>query len=57
MTLKQEKKIIYTITSIESVNYSLRKTTKTRVAFPTGDAIKKLLYLGIKKVSAKWLYR
>jgi len=48
------RKVIYTTNAIESLNYSLRKITKTRGAFPTEDAALKLLYLGIKKVSRKW---
>lgn len=51
---KAIRKVIYTTNAIESINYSLRKITKTRGAFPTEDAALKLLYLGIKKLSEKW---
>ena len=33
---------------IESINYQLRKITKTRGHFPTDDALIKLLYLGCR---------
>jgi len=36
------------------LNYSLRKITKTRAAFPTEEAALKLLYLGLQNVSKKW---
>ena len=40
------RKIIYTTNAIESLNYQLRKVTKTRGHFPTNDAVLKILYLG-----------
>ena len=33
---------------IESINYQLRKISKTRGHFPTDDALVKLLYLGCR---------
>ncbi len=45
------RKIIYTTNLIESINYQLRKITKTRGHFPTDDAAVKLLYLGIRNIS------
>ncbi|MDF2968633.1 MAG: tnpA [Nocardioidaceae bacterium] len=35
---------------IESINYQLRKITKTRGHFPTDEALIKLLYLGCKQM-------
>jgi putative transposase len=35
---------------IESINYQLRKITKTRGHFPNDDALIKLLYLGCKEI-------
>ena len=35
---------------IESINYQLRKITKTRGHFPTDDALIKLLYLGCREM-------
>ena len=33
---------------IESINYQLRKISKTRGHFPNDDALIKLLYLGVR---------
>ena len=35
---------------IESINYQLRKITKTRGHFPTDEALIKLLYLGCREM-------
>jgi putative transposase len=48
------RRAIYTTNVIESLNYSLRKITKTRAAFPTEEAALKLLFLGLQNVSKKW---
>lgn len=48
------RKIIYTTNAIESLNFSLRKITKNRAAFPTDDSIYKIMYLAINKASKKW---
>lgn len=48
------RKVVYTTNAIESLNYSLRKVIKGRGAFPHDDAIRKLLYLGLRNVSKKW---
>lgn len=47
------RKIIYTTNAIESLNYQLRKITKTKGHFPTDDAILKLLYMGIRNIGNK----
>jgi putative transposase len=44
------RKIIYTTNAIESLNYQLRKVTKTRGHFPTDDAVLKILYLAIPNI-------
>jgi len=48
------RKAIYTTNAIESVNHSLRKVLKTRGALPNDDAVFKLLYLALKRISKKW---
>jgi len=48
------RKAIYAPNVIESLNYSLRKVTKTRAAFPNEDAAMKLLWLGIQNASKRW---
>ncbi|MEE1623002.1 IS256 family transposase [Zafaria sp. Z1313] len=44
------RKVIYTTNQIESINYQLRKITKTRGSFPSDDAALKLVYLGIRNI-------
>ena len=44
------RKIVYTTNAIESLNYQLRKVTKTRGHFPTDDAVLKILYLAIRNI-------
>lgn len=48
------RRAIYTTNVIESLNYSLKKPLKTRGAFPTEDALRKVLYLAIIQASKKW---
>jgi putative transposase len=44
------RKVLYTTNMIESINYQLRKITKTRGHFPNDDALIKLLYLGCREI-------
>lgn len=48
------RRVIYTTNAIESLNFSLRKVTKNRAAFPTDESIYKIMYLAINKISKKW---
>lgn len=48
------RKAIYTTNAIESLNSSLKKVTKKRSAFPTDDAIYKVLYLALTNAEKKW---
>lgn len=48
------RRVIYTTNAIESMNMSLRKITKNRAAFPSDEAVLKLLYLALKNISQKW---
>ena len=48
------RKAIYTTNVIESLNYSLKKPLKTRGAFPSEDALLKVLYLALQNASKKW---
>ncbi|MEO0600917.1 MAG: IS256 family transposase [Myxococcota bacterium] len=50
------RKAIYTTNAIEALNRQLRKLTKTRGAFPTEDAVFKLLWLAFDRASKKWTY-
>lgn len=50
----QIRRAIYTTNVIESLNYSLRKITKTRAAFPSEESAIKLLWLGLQNIEKKW---
>jgi len=47
------RKVIYTTNAIESLNYQLRKVTKSRGHFPSDDAAVKLLWLAICNIEDK----
>jgi putative transposase len=47
----QIRKIVYTTNMIESVNYQLRKVSKTRGHFPTDEAALKLLRLAARDIN------
>ena len=44
------RRVVYTTNAIESMNYQLRKVTKTRGQFPNDEAAYKLLYLAISHI-------
>jgi Transposase and inactivated derivatives len=48
------RKIIYTTNAIENFNRGLRKTTKTKAAWSSEDALLKALYLTIRDMTKKW---
>ena len=47
------RRVIYTTNSIESLNYQLRKVTKSRGQFPNDAAVVKLLWLAICNIEDK----
>lgn len=47
------RKVVYTTNAIESINYQLRKVSKTRGQFPSNDAVYKILYLAICDIEAR----
>jgi putative transposase len=47
------RRIVYTTNAIESINYQLRKVTKTRGHFPDKDSAMKLIYLGLRNISTE----
>ena len=47
------RKVIYTTNAIESMNYQLRKISKTRGHFPSPESAIKLLYLGIRNITGR----
>jgi len=54
---KEIRKIIYTTNSIEALNAQLRKNTSNRKVFPSDEAVFKLLYLNIRRITKKWKKR
>lgn len=48
------RRVMYTTNAIESVNSSLRKVTKNRLAFPTTEAAMKLCFMAIQNIEKKW---
>ena len=49
----QIRKVVYTTNAIESINYQLRKVSKTRGQFPNDEAAYKLLYLAICDIEVR----
>ena len=47
------RKVIYTTNAIESLNYQLRKVTKTKGHFPSDDAALKILFMAIRGIGNK----
>lgn len=48
------RRLIDTTNTIEGYNPQLRKVTKTKGAFPTVDAVRKLLFLVTRDITKKW---
>lgn len=48
------RKIMYTTNTIESLNRSYRKYTKTKSVFPSDEALIKCLYLATLNITKKW---
>lgn len=48
------RRLIYTTNSVEGYNRQIRKVIKTKGAFPSGDAAKKLLFLAYRDITKKW---
>lgn len=49
------RRAVYTTNSIENLNRQIRKSIKTRGAFPDEQAATKLIYLAIGRAEQKWL--
>jgi putative transposase len=50
------RRVIYTTNAIESIQAQLRKVTKKHGAFPTNDAVLKVLYLALQRAQERWTY-
>ena len=51
------RKIMYTTNTIESLNRSFRKYTKTKSVFPNDESLMKCLYLATQNITKKWTTR
>lgn len=49
------RKLVYTTNPIESINYRIKKVTKTKGAFNSDESLLKLLYLVIIDATQKWV--
>jgi putative transposase len=48
------RRLIYTTNTVEGYNRQLRKVTKSKGAFPSGEAARKLLFLANRDITRKW---
>lgn len=48
------RRLIYTTNTIEGFNRQLRKITKSKGAFTSEDALKKLLYVAMRNITKDW---
>ncbi|WP_373845138.1 transposase [Clostridium sp.] len=48
------RKIMYTTNAIESLNSRFGKITETKLIFPGGNSLMKMLYLATQRISRKW---
>lgn len=48
------KKTIYATNLIENLNGKIRKYTKSKLSFPSDDAVKKTVYLSLMEIEKKW---
>ena len=48
------RRVIYTTNAVEATNRSIRKVIKTKGAFPSEDAARKLIYLALEEASRRW---
>ena len=48
------RSIIYTTNLIKNLNGKIRKYTKTKLSFPTDDALRKSVWLAISEIEKRW---
>ncbi len=49
------RRLIYTTNAVEGFHRMLRKYTKTKVIYPTDDALRKSIYLTAQEIAKKWM--
>lgn len=48
------RRVIYTTNAVEATNRSIRKVIKTKGAFPSEEAARKLIYLALMEAKRRW---
>ena len=48
------RRLIYTTNTVEGYHRQLRKVTKTKTAYPSDDALLKIIYLATMDITKKW---
>lgn len=48
------RRLIYTTNTVEGYHRQLRKVTKTKTAYPSDDALRKIIYLATMDITKKW---
>lgn len=48
------RRLIYTTNTVEGYHRQLRTVIKTKAAFPTAEAVRKIFYLANRDITAKW---
>jgi transposase-like protein len=48
------RRIIYTTNTVEGYHRQLRKVTKTKTAYPSDEALRKIVYLATLDIARKW---
>jgi putative transposase len=48
------RRMVYTTNAVEAYHRMVRKFTKSKAIFPTGDSIRKVVYLSVKEITKKW---
>jgi putative transposase len=48
------RRVIYTTNAVEATHRSIRKVIKTKGAFPSEDAARKLIYLAMQEAQRRW---
>lgn len=51
---REIRRLIYTTNIVEAYHRQLRKITKTKTAYPTDDALRKIIYLATVDITKKW---
>ena len=50
LEIAEDSKIIYTTNLIENLNGKIRKYTKSKLSFPSDEAVKKTVYLSLMRL-------